>query len=199
VNPRVRWNGAFGQDGLWLEAELARQWNTGYSMEAYGGGAWIGYAFKKAAWRPAALYRYAVFTGDDPATTTYERFDPLTGGVQRDWAQGLDMVKVAINRNIRTHRVELSVKPREGLELSVDYYYFTADTRNNLGGQQPLQTYASDHLGQEVTPTLQWMIGKTLFVQALATFLIPGKGLEDTLPEPTRVWQTYQLSLYWFF
>ena len=103
----------------------------------------------------------------------------LAGGVQRDWAQGLDTIKVAINRNMRTHRVELSVKPLDGLELSVDYYHFTADTRNNLGGQPPVATYGTGHLGQEITPTLQWMVGQTLYIQALATFLRPGPALSQ--------------------
>jgi len=43
------------------------------------------------------------------------------------------------------------------------------------------------------------MIGQSLFVQALATFLIPGEGIRDVLPEPAHVWQTYQLSFYFFF
>jgi hypothetical protein len=199
VNPRLRWSSAFGVPGLWLEGEWAHQWHRDFDMSADGAGAWIGYQHARAAWKPAVLYRYAVFTGDDPATATYERFDTLTGGVQRDWAQGLDTIKVAINRNMRTHRVELSVKPLDGLELSVDYYHFTADTRNNLGGQPPVATYGTGHLGQEVTPTLQWMVGQTLYIQALATFLVPGPALRQVLPEPTRTWKTFQLSFYWFF
>ncbi len=198
INPRVRWSSALRVPGLWLEGEWAHQWHSDLDMSADGGGAWIGYQHVPAAWKPAILYRYAVFTGDDPATATYERFDTLTGGVQRDWAQGLDMIKVAINRNMRTHRVEFSVKPQDGLELSVDYYHFTADTTNNLGGQRPVSTYGSGRLGQEITPTLQWMVGTKLYIQALATFLVPGPGLSQVLPEPTRTWKTFQVSFYWF-
>jgi hypothetical protein len=198
INPRLRWNSALRVPGLWMEAEWAHQWHRDFAMSADGGGGWIGYQHAPAAWKPAILYRYAVFTGDDPATPAYERFDTLTGGVQRDWAQGLDMIKVGINRNMRTHRVEFSVKPRDGLELSLDYYHFTADTSNNLGGQRPVSTYGSGRLGQEVTPTLQWMVGTKLYVQALATFLVPGPGLSQVLPEPTRTWKTFQLSFYWF-
>jgi hypothetical protein len=198
VNPRVRWDSAFTVPGLWIEGEWAHQWHTEFDMSADGGGAWLGYQRAEAAWKPAVLYRYAVFTGDDPDTATYERFDSLTGGVQRDWAQGLDMIKIAINRNMRTHRVEVSAKPLDGLELSVDYYYFTADTRNNLGGQRPVSTYGAGRLGQEITPTLQWMVGEKLYIQGLATFLVPGPGLSQVLPEPTRTWKTFQLSFYWF-
>lgn len=198
INPRVRWNSAFQVPGLWLEGEWAHQWHADFDMSADGGGVWAGYQHVSAAWKPAVLYRYAVFTGDDPDTTTYERFDSLTGGVQRDWAQGLDAIKIAINRNMRTHRFEVSVKPGEGLELSVDYYHFTADTTNNLGGQRPVSAYGTGRLGQEITPTMQWMVGTKLYIQALATFLVPGPALSQVLPEPTRTWKTFQLSFYWF-
>lgn len=199
VNPRVRWTSAFGVPGLWLEAEWAHQWSTSLDMSADGWGVWAGYAFTKTAGRPAALYRYSVLSGDDPSTATYERFDTMTGGVQRDWLHGMAMTQVARGRNLRVHRVELSVKPKPGLDLSVDMYDYRADTLNNLGGQRALPTYASSHLGNEVTPTLQWMVNGNLYVQALATYLIPGPGLRDSLPAPTHVWQAYKLSLYWFY
>lgn len=199
VNPRVRWNSSFGVAGLWLEAEWAHQWHTDLDMAADGMGLWAGYTLGDVGWRPSVLYRYAVFTGDDPSTGTYERFDALTGGVQRDWAQGMDMIKMVINRNLRTHRIEFSIKPADGLDLSLDYYHFRADERNNLGGQPPLATYASGHLGQEFTPTLQWMIGRHLYLQSFLSFVVPGPGLKDALPEPTRTWKTFQLACYGFF
>lgn len=199
VNPRIRWTSAFDVNGLWLEAEWAHQWHDDFDMSADAYGAWVGYSFADAAWTPSVLYRYAVFTGDDPRTETYERFDSLTGGVQRDWAQGMDMIKIVTNRNLRTHRIELSVKPKSGLDLSIDYYYFTADTLNNLGGQRAVSTYGDEYLGQEITPTLQWMVNRHLYVQSLVSFVFPGRGLKEVLPEPARTWKTFQLSLYWFF
>lgn len=199
VNPRVRWKAPLGVEGLWLEAEWAHEWNTNHSMSADGWGVWAGYTFTKAPGRPGLLYRYSVFTGDDPSTPTYERFDTMTGGVQRDWLLGMTMTQVARGRNLRVHRFEASVRPRTGMDLSVDCYDYSADELNNLGGQRALPTYASSHLGNEVTPTLQWMVNKNLYVQALASYLIPGPGLRDSLPAPTHVWQAYKLSFYWFF
>ena len=199
INPRARWTSALGVEGLWLEAEWGHEWSTSLDMSADGWGVWAGYALTKAKGRPAVLYRYSVLSGDDPSTATYERFDTMTGGVQRDWLHGMAMTQVARGRNLRTHRVELSVRPKPGMDLSVDVYDYSADTLNNLGGQRALPTYASSHLGNEVTPTLQWMFNRNLFIQALATYLIPGPGLKDSLPSPTHVWQSYKLSLYWFF
>jgi hypothetical protein len=199
VNPRIRWTSAFGVPGLWLEGEWAHEWNADYDMSADGGGVWIGYTASERAWKPGILYRYAVFTGDDPETETFERFDTLTGGVQRDWAQGMDGIKIFTNRNLRTHRMELSAEAAAGLNLSIDYYYFQADTLNNLGGQPAVATYGSDTLGQEITPTLQWTVNDHLYVQSFLSFLLPGPGLRDILPEPTHTWKSFQLSLYMFY
>lgn len=199
VNPRIRWTSAFNVPGFWLEGEWAHQWHEDFDMSADAYGAWAGYTFAGVDWNPSVLYRYAVFTGDNPDTGTYERFDSLTGGVQRDWAQGMDMIKMVINRNLRTHRLEVSVKPISGLDLSVDYYYFMADECTNLGGQQAVSTYGDEYLGQEVTPTLQWMVNQNLFVQSFVSFVKPGRGLERVLPEEARTWKTFQLSFYWFF
>ena len=171
--------------------------NVERDLRAFGGNTKLSYNFKDKLKNQASLV-FEYLSGDDPDTETYERYDTLTGGVQRDWAQGMDMIKIAINRNLRTHRLEVSVKPASGLDLSIDYYYFMADTLNNLGGQRAVSTYGDEHLGQEITPTLQWMVGESLFVQSFASFLIPGNGLRDVLPEPTRPWKTLQLSFYWF-
>jgi hypothetical protein len=50
-------------------------------------------------------------------------------------------IKIAINRNLRTHRVEVSAKPLDGLELSVDYYHFADHSLQ--GGRDPLAEPAS--------------------------------------------------------
>ena len=196
VNPRVKWDRAFGVPGLWVEGEVGREWHDDFDMSAYAYGAWAGYRFSKAPWRPAVLYRYAVFSGDDPATAAYERFDPLLGGVQRDWLQGMVMVKLANNANISSHRVEASVRPRRGMEWLVDFYVIRARESNNLGGARPFQAWPSRDLGYEVTPTLQWSITPNLFLQALVSVKVPGKGMADALPQPARTWASFQASLY---
>jgi hypothetical protein len=199
VNPHLRWNAPFGARGFWLEGEYARQWNARYEMSAYAYGAWAGYTFTETPWQPGLLYRYSVFSGDDPATPAYERFDGLTGGVQRDWVQGLTFSKLVANRNLRGHRFEVSVKPFRGMEFSVDCYRLSADSLNNLGTPPPLQTYAAGYIGQSFTPTLQWSVGQNLFIQAVADFVIPGEALKRALVGEAVTWQSYQLSLYFFY
>ena len=196
VNPRVKWDRAFGVPGLWVEGEVGREWHADFDMSAHAYGAWAGYRFSKAPWRPAVLYRYSVFSGDNPATAAYERFDPLLGGVQRDWLQGMIMVKLANNANLEAHRFEASVRPRPGMEFVLDVYKFRARQANNLGGARPFQAWPSEDLGYEVTPTLQWSITPRLFLQSLVSVKVPGKGMADALPGPARAWATFQASLY---
>jgi hypothetical protein len=200
VDPRLRWISAFGVKGLWLEAEWAHEWNVNFPMSANGGGAWAGYAFEGVRWRPAVLYRYGYMSGDNPNRPAYERFDPLLGGVQRAWLQDLTMVKMYNNANLRTSRVEFSVKPKPQLELLLDYYHFTADQLNNRGGQRPLQVLTSRDLGNSITPTVQWSVSKNVFIQALIDTVFPGPGLASNLTnQPAHPWTSFQLAIYMGF
>ena len=116
--------------------------------------------------------------------------------MQRDWLQGMVMVKMMNNANVEAHRVEVSVKPRPGMEVAVDFYKFRARELNNLGGSRPFQSFLSPDLGYEITPTLQWSVTPNMFIQALASFKAPGQGMTLALPQPARTWSTFQLSLY---
>ena len=197
VNPRGRWNSAFGVDGLWLEGEFAHEWHSQFDMSANGAGGWIGYAARQLPWRPSVLYRYSWFQGDDPATPAYERFDPLLGGVQRDWLQGLVMVKMMNNANLVTHRVEVSVKPRRGMDLAIDFYSFRAQQANNRGASaRPFQSFTNLDLGYEVTPTLQWSVTPNIYIQALVSTKVPGAGMSGQLSGPSKPWTTCQFAVY---
>jgi hypothetical protein len=196
VNPRLRWISALGVKGLYLEGEYAYEWNARFPMSAYGYGAWAGYTFVEKPVRPSFRYRYAIFSGDKPQTSTYERFDPLLGGVQNNWVQGLTMVKLFNNANIRSHRVEASVKPRPDIEVLVDYHRLYAVQLNNLGGKGPLQTLRSDDIGHSVAPTMKVFFKQGLYIQALVDMVIPGEAFRLALPKPPRTWASYQLALY---
>jgi hypothetical protein len=197
VNPRARWNGALGVPGLWVEGEFAHEWHSKFAMSANGAGGWVGYHWSKAPWRPTVFYRYSWFGGDTPGTAAYERFDPLLGGVQREWLQGLVMVKMMNNANVLAHRVEVSVRPRRGMDLSVDFYSFRAQQANNLGASaRPFQSFGNLDLGYEITPTLQWSITPNVYVQSLVSRRVPGPGFSQALSGPAKAWTTFQLAFY---
>ncbi len=137
INPRLQLSPLFGVPGLWFQGEYAYQFNDRYSMSAQGGYLWLGYSVQNVRWQPSFSYRFAGFSGDNPKTATYERFDPLQASGLTDWLQGISLGKVYNNSNSFSHRVNFTVMPTSNFELSLDYYYRFADTLNNLGGNPP--------------------------------------------------------------
>jgi hypothetical protein len=199
INPRLRLSSLFGVDGLWAEAEFAHEFNNRFDMSANGGYIWLGYKANKASWRPSISYRFAGFSGDDPKTSTYERFDPLQAGGLSDWLQGLSLGKVFTNTNSFSHRISLGVQPTDSFSLSLDYYYRYADQLNNLGGSRPLQTLGSRYIGQEVQLLARYFVSQNFLLQGLTSIAFPGSAIRQAVSDTTSPWFTFQISVYMFF
>jgi hypothetical protein len=198
-NPSLSITDLLGLEGLWFKGEYAYQNHEDFSMSAHAGYAWIGYQASRLPWRPALSYRFSLFTGDDPETNKFERFDPMFSGGLGNFLPGIVFSKVYKNSNLLTHRATLSVKPFDSLEFVLDYFRHRADELNNLGGIGPLQTLQSKSIGQEVTFTTYWYIGKHLFWQGIASAGIPGGAIKRAVPGTAKNWYTLQASLYFFF
>ena len=56
----MRWADAKVIDGLWIEAEGARQTHSDFEMEAWAGYGTIGYLARQLPWTPSLSYRYAI-------------------------------------------------------------------------------------------------------------------------------------------
>jgi hypothetical protein len=194
-NPRVRWSGMFGVDGLWLESEYVRQGNRNFDMDAEAAYAWVGYTAKETPGKPAISYRYAHFSGDNPSTAAYERFDPLQSGGLGDWLQGISMAKVVQNTNLNTHNINLRYWPTNTTELSLDYFKLEADQLNNLGGSRPLANLTDRDLGQEVTLTSRTFVNDNVFLLGVASVGFPGEGVQAALGSSSP-WITVQGSLF---
>jgi len=198
-NPSLSMTKLFGLDGSWIKAEYAYQNHEDFDMSAQAGYVWVGYQALNWSWRPAISYRWSMFTGDDPDTQTYERFDPLFSGGLGQFLPGIIFSKVYKNANLITNRATLSVKPDDTLELILDYFHHRADDLNNLGGIGPLQTLKSKDIGQEVTLTASHYIGKHLFLQGIASVGFPGEAIDLALGSGAENWYTLQVALYMFF
>jgi hypothetical protein len=198
-NPALTINPLFGVKGLWLKGEYAYQDNEDFDMSANAYYGWIGYRAEKWPWRPGLSYRYAFFSGDDPTTQTYERFDPLFSGRSNFFLPGLISSKVITNSNLRTHRATFSVFPKETLEILLEYFNHSAQRLNNLGGIGPLQTLTSKNLIQELQFNVFWFIGKNWYFQGIATAGIPGKAIDRAVGGDAKNWYSLQASLYMFF
>ncbi len=198
-NPSLTIKRLFGLDGLWIKGEYAYQNNENFDMSAYAWYAWAGYRAETWTWRPGVSYRYAFFSGDDPSTATYERFDPLFSGRSNFFVPGLISSKVVNNSNLRTQRATFSVYPKETLEILLEYFNHAAVRLNNLGGIGPLQTLSSRSLVQELQLNVFWFIGKNFYAQGIASVAKPGEAINQALGGNAKNWYALQTSLYFFF
>ena len=198
-NPSLSMTKLLGLDGSWIKAEYAYQNHEDFDMSAQAGYVWGGYQAQNWLWRPALSYRWSMFTGDNPNTQTFERFDPLFSGGLGNFLPGIVFSKVYKNANLVTNRATLSIKPTDTFELILDYFHHQADELNNIGGIGPLQTLKSKDIGQELTLTAFHYIGKHFFFQGIASVGIPGEAIDQAVGGSAENWYTLQAALYMFF
>lgn len=184
-----------GADGVFLESEFGHQWHPDYDMSAWAGYATLGYIARQAKWTPSLSYRYAVFSGDDPATQGYERWDSLLSTGLGIWLQGINFGKIVSNSNLATHRVQLNVAPMEALNVTFDYHRLILPQTADVNASRLPAPVTSHDLGQEFTLSARWAINRNLYLQGLASYAMPGAALKDLGADEN--WSTLQLSLYW--
>lgn len=184
-----------GVDGVFLEGEFAHQWHPDEDVSAWAGYGTIGYIARRAPWTPSISYRHAWFSGDDPETAAFERWDPLLSTGLGMWLQGISFGKIASNSNLATHRIQLNVAPLETVNVTFDYHQLRVPEAGDGNANRVPGALSSSDLGQEFTLSARWAIHRNLFLQAVASYAVPGQALEDI--GANRDWSTLQLSLYW--
>lgn len=195
IYPRIRLTNPFGIDGLWLQAEYAHQWNDNFDMAANAAWAQIGYTFQDVSWAPTLSYRYAYFSGDDPNTSAFERFDPLlSGGSPDTWIQGANLVKLYQNSNLITHQVLLRLRPSQRFDLSLQYIHLSAAELNNLGGTQALSFLESSEIGQEITLTARYNLSRNFLLYTSGSVAFPGAAIQRVVDDNPGPWYFLQLS-----
>jgi hypothetical protein len=197
LDARVRWQPALpGRDGPFLAAEAARQSSASFDMRAFAWTGEAGYVFASATWSPTISYRYARFSGDDPATTRFERWDPLlSGGNGETWVQGINHFKVFQNSNLVTHRVQARLRPGPRLELVPQLWVFHADSTSNLGGNPALSVLGSKDLGTEANLTVRYVVSRRTLLQGHVAATFAGRAVEDALGTSSGRWLSAMLFL----
>ncbi|NJL49216.1 MAG: alginate export family protein [Leptolyngbyaceae cyanobacterium SM2_5_2] len=195
VYPRLRLTNPLGINGLWLQAEYVHQWNSNFAMAAHGAWGQLGYTFRDVPWTPTLSYRYAYFSGDDPNTTAFERFDPLLSGGNPDtWIQGTNLVKIYQNSNLITHQLLLRTRPFERFDLTLQYIHLSAANLNNLGGTQALSFLQSSYIGQEITLTARYNLSRNFLLYGSGSIAFPGSAVQQALSTQPGPWYFLQLS-----
>ncbi len=186
---RLAYDPPAGRSGVYARGEWARQTHRDFAMDARAGYVEGGYRFDQITWRPTLSYRYSLFTGDNPNTSKFERWDPLfAGGAGDEWVQGLNQYKVVQTSNVAAHRFmgRLQVSPQ--LELTPQFWIFRADDRNNLGGAQALSVLSSKDLGKEVNLTARYISSAKLIFVFSAAYTRPGEAIRKALNDNYSNW-----------
>jgi hypothetical protein len=198
IAARGRWADPAVLPGLWAEGALAQQSNVNFPMSAWGGYGQVGFLARDLPWQPSLSYRYAAFSGDNPATSRYERFDTLYSGGLDEWLQGITMGKILTQSNRAVHRVRLNVSPREGTNLTLDWYLNRAMELNNFGANPRLAQLSSRDLGQEWQAVLRMPLNERLFFMGVAGLAQPGEAIRAAGGGGSN-WTTLQAQLFWTF
>lgn len=177
VSPSLWLYKLFGVEGLWFKGEFAWQTHESLDMSAYAFAIWPGYRAEKLPWKPGISYKYTQFSGDDPSTSRYERYDPLLAGGQNNYVPGMLLSSVLLNSNLRSQRVTLTANPSESLALTLEYTQHRAIYLNNRGAIGPLQQLSSKDLASELDFFVNLYLGKHLYLQGVLAAARPGAAI----------------------
>ncbi|MBX3283301.1 MAG: hypothetical protein KF756_12600 [Acidobacteria bacterium] len=198
---RFRWQPKpTGRSGPFLIGEAAFQSNPRFDMAAYAVQGEAGWAFAKLAWSPTVSYRYAKFSGDDPDTERFERWDPLlSGGNGEQWVQGINHFKVFQNSNLISHRFQGRLRPKPRIELVPQVWLFRAPSTLNLGGNPALSILTSKNLGVEANLTVKYFLSRNAFIQGHVAMTSPGTAVDGALGPTTSSWVSAMVFLRYAF
>jgi hypothetical protein len=189
-----------GTSGVFGGAEMGRQSNDNFDMDARAGYAEIGYSFTEAKWTPAVSYRLSYFSGDDPATATYERWDPLlSGGNGEQWVQGANHFKVVQDSNVIAHRLQARLRVAPKVEVVPQLWAFYADQTNNIGGNPALTFMTDDEYGYEANVTVKWFASRNVYVHGHIAYTVPGQSVTDALGGTEKDWLSAMVFVRYAF
>jgi hypothetical protein len=187
---RFTWSPAKpGMAGPFFGGEYAEQTNRNFPMRARAAYGEIGWSFPAAPWRPSFSYRLGYFSGDDPSTTRFERWDPLlSGGTGEQWVQGANMFKVVQDSNSVAHRFQGRLRPNPKMELVPQLWIFRADSKANVGGNPALQFLSSKDYGYEFNTTAKFFVSRNIYVHGHIAYTMPGAAIRDALDHDADDW-----------
>lgn len=185
-----------GGQGPFFGGEYAVQRNSNFDMDARAGWVEAGYSWPGARWSPTVSYRLARFSGDDPATATYERWDPmLSGGNGEQWVQGANHFKVVQDSNVIAHRIQARFRPGPKVEIVPQLWAFYADSTTNIGGNPALTFLDGKELGFEAVVTAKWFVSRNTYVHGHVAYTVPGDATKAALGGDASDWLSLLLFL----
>lgn len=171
--------------GLFFKTEGAYERNPNFDMGSYAFYAEGGWKFQQVKTVPTISYRFAYFSGDDPNTTKYERWDALyTGGNGEQWVQGSNMYKIVQNSNEMSHRIQFTLNPIRKIQVVTQLWSFIAPQKNNLGGNPALSTLQSRYYGSEINLTIKYFRSRSWYFHLNTAYTIPSNAIKELTNNP---------------
>ena len=182
------------EPGPFFAAEGAFQTHRDIDMFATAAYGEMGYSFVDTTWSPSISYRLSYFSGDDPDTDTYERWDSLlSGGNGEQWVQGANHFKVVQDTNVIAHRIQGRLRPLPQVELVPQFWVFQADSLMNIGGNPALSVLTDHEYGYEANMTVKWFASRNWYVHGHVAYTIPGEAAQDALKDEAEDWLSVML------
>jgi hypothetical protein len=197
---------------LGLRAEFAQQRNeitrVDGERDPMRADAWmVGVSWQglQLPFAPKFSYHYASFSGDDPGTSTYERFDPMYWGNGLDnWWFGANGAYSWLNANLLAHRfiVDAYLSARDIVQLQ--YVHASVDEINSpvqfgqgaqFEGTRLVVGVPEAGLSDEIYLQYSRVFTPKLVATAFVSHSSPGDGLKAAAPQDTEAWTTIGLGL----
>lgn len=179
--------------------EAALQRNERIDLEAWAGRVTASYTFANAPWTPNVTLGYQTFSGDDPDTSTLERFDPLYyQGSPSAWATGSKSASTFINSNVNALTLAVRVKPAPQDTWTLRYAHIRANelnspvqfgqaTRVDVNGN--VVTGVTDaHLADDLFLEYSRIINRNTFLTAGASVSFPGAAIDNVVGGSADAW-----------
>lgn len=158
-----------------------------------------GYTFAQMPWTPNLTIGYQTFSGDDPNTTTLERYDPLYyQGSPSAWATGSKSASTFINSNVNALTMALRVQPSRQDTLTLRYAHIRANelnspvqfgqaTRVDVNGNV-VAGVTEEHLADDLFLEYSRIINRNAFLTAGVSVSYPGAGIDTVIGGSADPW-----------
>lgn len=185
--------------GWHVSGDYAHQWNERIEMSADAYNIETGYAFTSLPLAPKLVYAFRHFSGDNPETSKFEKFDPLFyEGAPPLWATGSNGSFSFLNSNVLAHRVSLNLTINPKNLMAIYYWHVRADQINSpiqfgqagritaSGGEPRLVSGVPNaHLSDDFYAEYTRVITANIFLTTGVAVSLPGQGLRELVPDAT--------------
>jgi len=168
-------------------------------IRALGYSARLGCTFD-TLWKPRIGVEYSFASGDsDPTDSDHNTFDGLFGAVDKFYGR-MNMIAW---KNLNDYQATVSVNPRRGVKVWVDYHYFALDEAEDAwywcSGKPAREDPAGGSgttLGHEIDLLAKWKVNDYCELFCGYAHFFPGSFIRHTGTDHDANWVFFQATLF---